>query len=163
MAVLRQPLLIDDELVELISSFIYLSYLLNWQRDHNKAIGRRLVVDWTTFRKNKSFFTTPRSYMGLERRLFHYRALPAMLYGCDTWALTKAVEDRLAKAQRYMVRQMVSVRLRNRWTFTRLCGVIKLNDIVESAHRRKWRVAVKGGSDGRDALDLCAHPLDLGR
>ena len=90
-----------------MTSFIYLGQLVNWPRDHNKEISRRLAAGWATFSKYVTFFTAPRIPMRLKRRLFHQCVLPAMLYGCETWALTKATEDRLAKAQRRMERHIL--------------------------------------------------------
>uniref|UniRef100_A0A914WS31 Endonuclease-reverse transcriptase n=1 Tax=Plectus sambesii TaxID=2011161 RepID=A0A914WS31_9BILA len=87
--------------------------------------------------------------MRLKRRLFHQCVLLAMLYGCETWALTKATEDRLAKAQRQMERRILRVQLRDRRPNTLLRGITKLHDIVECARRRKWRFAAKVA-----ALDL---------
>ena len=139
----RQPLFINGEPVELVSSFIYLGQLINWPRDHGREVGRRLAAGWAAFRKNKAFFTAPRVPMRLKRRLFNQCVLPAMIYGCECWALTKAAEDRLAKAQRRMERQMVGVRLRDRWSIPRLRGATKVEDIVECARRRKWRFAAK--------------------
>uniref|UniRef100_A0A914WBV8 Endonuclease-reverse transcriptase n=1 Tax=Plectus sambesii TaxID=2011161 RepID=A0A914WBV8_9BILA len=131
------------ETIERVTSFIYLGQLVNWPRDHNKEISRRLAAGWATFSKFATFFTAPRIAMRLKRRLFHQCVLPAMLYGCETWALTKAMEDRLAKAQRRMERRILRVRLRDRRPNTLLRGITKLHDIVECARRRKWRFAAK--------------------
>uniref|UniRef100_A0A914XNF3 Endonuclease-reverse transcriptase n=1 Tax=Plectus sambesii TaxID=2011161 RepID=A0A914XNF3_9BILA len=89
------------------------------------------------------FFTAPHIQMKLKQQLFHQCVLLSMLYGCETWALTEATEDRLAKGQRRMERRILRVRLRDRRTNTWLRSVTKLNDIVECARRRKWRFAAK--------------------
>uniref|UniRef100_A0A914URR5 Reverse transcriptase n=1 Tax=Plectus sambesii TaxID=2011161 RepID=A0A914URR5_9BILA len=139
----QHRLYLCGETIERVTSFIYLGQLVNWPRDHNKEISRRLAAGWATFSKFATFFTAPRITMRLKQRLFHQCVLPAMLYGCETWALTKAMEDRLAKAQRRMERRILRVRLRDRRPNTLLRGITKLHDIVECARRRKWRFAAK--------------------
>uniref|UniRef100_A0A914WDM7 Uncharacterized protein n=1 Tax=Plectus sambesii TaxID=2011161 RepID=A0A914WDM7_9BILA len=81
--------------------------------------------------------------MRLKQRLFHQCILLAMLYGCETWALTKAMEDHLAKAQHWMERCILRVQLRDQQPNALLRGITKLHDIIECARRRKWRFAAK--------------------
>uniref|UniRef100_A0A1I7YUQ7 Endonuclease-reverse transcriptase n=1 Tax=Steinernema glaseri TaxID=37863 RepID=A0A1I7YUQ7_9BILA len=69
--------------------------------------------------------------------------LPAMLYGCETWALTKSAKKKLAAAQRKMERQMAGVTILDRRTNEWLQGVTKVIDVVEAAAARKWRFAWK--------------------
>uniref|UniRef100_A0A914WIP8 Endonuclease-reverse transcriptase n=1 Tax=Plectus sambesii TaxID=2011161 RepID=A0A914WIP8_9BILA len=81
-----------------------------------------------------------------------------MLYGCETWALTKTMEVRLTKTQCRMERRILRVRLRDRRPNTWLQGVTKLNDIVECARRRKRHSAAKVA-----ALDPRDEDLDARR
>ena len=81
--------------------------------------------------------------MKLKRHLFNSCIVPAILYGSETWALTKAAEKRLATAERRMERYAIGIRLIDRKTNEWIRGVTKFADIVEAARRRKWRWAKK--------------------
>ena len=45
----------------------------------------------------------------LKNKLYNQCVLPAMTYASETWTLTKALERRLAAAQRNMEKVMISV------------------------------------------------------
>ncbi|EYC18710.1 hypothetical protein Y032_0026g1321 [Ancylostoma ceylanicum] len=68
-----------------------------------------------------------------------------MLYGAETWVLTKGAELKLASAQRRMERSMIVVRLLDEKSNTCLRGVTKIKDVITSAAERKqaygWKLA----------------------
>ncbi|EYB93296.1 hypothetical protein Y032_0184g996 [Ancylostoma ceylanicum] len=64
--------------------------------------------------------------------------ITAMLYGAETWVLTKAAEHKLAAAQRRMERRMVGIRLSDKKTNAWLRGVTNVKDVIASAVERKW-------------------------
>ncbi|KAK0417896.1 hypothetical protein QR680_013267 [Steinernema hermaphroditum] len=82
-------------------------------------------------------------YICWKRRLHDQCILPAMLYGCETWALTQAAQRKLAAGQRRMERRVVGVRLLDKKSNDWLRGVTKFTDVVEAAKKRKWNYAWK--------------------
>uniref|UniRef100_A0A914W7U0 Reverse transcriptase domain-containing protein n=1 Tax=Plectus sambesii TaxID=2011161 RepID=A0A914W7U0_9BILA len=62
----RHQLHLCGKPIERVTSFIYLGQLLNWPRDHNKEISRRLAAGWAAFNKCKLFFTVLRIQMKLK-------------------------------------------------------------------------------------------------
>ncbi|EYB97056.1 hypothetical protein Y032_0143g2362 [Ancylostoma ceylanicum] len=76
--------------------------------------------------------------MKWKRELFNMCILPAMLYGAETWVLTKAAERKLASAQRAMERRMIGIRLLDKKTNAWIRGVTKIKDAVNTAKERKW-------------------------
>ena len=74
----------------------------------------------------------------IKRRFFHICVMPALLYGCETWALTKAHEERLRKTERRMERQMLGLRLNNKVSNTVIRERTQLKDVVAEARKRKW-------------------------
>uniref|UniRef100_A0A914XTB0 Reverse transcriptase domain-containing protein n=1 Tax=Plectus sambesii TaxID=2011161 RepID=A0A914XTB0_9BILA len=83
--------------------------------------------------KYKHFLMAPAIAMKLKRRLFNMVIVPTMLYGAETWALTKQAETRLATTQRRMERRMIGVRLLDHCPNEWLRGVTKVVDIVKAA------------------------------
>uniref|UniRef100_A0A914UYA0 Endonuclease-reverse transcriptase n=1 Tax=Plectus sambesii TaxID=2011161 RepID=A0A914UYA0_9BILA len=88
--------------------------------------------------------------MKLKRRLFNMVIIPTMLYGAETWALTKQAETRLATTQRRMECRMIGVRLLDHRSNEWLRGVTKVVDIVKAARRRKWQWARKVATMSND-------------
>ena len=134
---------ISGEPIEEVNEFVYLGQLVSLPRDHYTEIKRRVQASWNAYRKYKHFLTAPAIAMKLKRRLFNMVIVPTMLYGAETWALTKQAETRLATTQRRMERRMIGVRLLDHRSNEWLRGVTKVVDIVKAARRRKWQWARK--------------------
>ncbi|TKR73976.1 hypothetical protein L596_021211 [Steinernema carpocapsae] len=143
MAAEEAHILLDGEPIEQVPSFIYLGQAIQTRRDPSKEIGRRISSGWNVFRKYGPFLSSASVQMRLKRRLFNQCILPAMLYGCETWATTKEARKKLAVAQRRMERRMAGVRLIDKRSNAWLRGVTKLKDVTETANRRKWSFAWK--------------------
>ncbi|TKR57766.1 hypothetical protein L596_030422 [Steinernema carpocapsae] len=99
-------ILLDGEAIEQVTSFVYLGQAIQVRRDPCKEIGRRISSGWNAFRKYGPFLTSRSVQMRWKRRLFNQCILPALLYGCESWALTQAARKKLAVAQRRMERRM---------------------------------------------------------
>ncbi|KAE9552663.1 hypothetical protein FO519_004142 [Halicephalobus sp. NKZ332] len=69
--------------------------------------------------------------MSLKRHLIEQCIKPAILYGCETWALTKVAGLKLIRGQRRIERAILGIRLSDKvnWTI--------------SAMKRKWKFATK--------------------
>jgi len=62
-----------------------------------------------------------------------------MTYGCETWKLTKQVENLLRVAQRAMERAILGITLRDRKRSTWIREKTKVKDIVQVVKQQKWR------------------------
>ncbi|TKR59886.1 hypothetical protein L596_029494 [Steinernema carpocapsae] len=98
-------ILLDGEAIQQVTSFVYLGQAIQVRRDPCKEIGRRISSGWNAFRKYGPFLTSRSVQMRWKRRLFNQCILPALLYGCESWALTQAARKKLAVAQRRMERR----------------------------------------------------------
>lgn len=137
------PLKIDGETIEEVTEFIYLGQLISYPRDHSREIRRRIQAGWSAFWKYRILFNARSIAMRQKRKLFNMCVAPSVLYGAETWALTKAAEKRLATAQRRMERRMIGARLLDKISNDRLRGITKVQDFVQAARQRKWRWAGK--------------------
>ncbi|EYC43695.1 hypothetical protein Y032_0483g2288 [Ancylostoma ceylanicum] len=124
--------------LERVKSFVYLEQKISLNRDFSEEIVRRIRAGWNCFHRFDKFLTSRTVEMKYKRASFNMCILPAMLYGAETWVLSKSAERKLACAQRRMERLMVGVRLLDKETNAWLCGVTKVKDAVSSARERKW-------------------------
>uniref|UniRef100_A0A914WUD7 Reverse transcriptase domain-containing protein n=1 Tax=Plectus sambesii TaxID=2011161 RepID=A0A914WUD7_9BILA len=144
------PIKICGEAIERVDEFVYLGQLISFPRDLMREIRRRIQAGWNAFRKYRQFFTTQKIAMKHKRRLFNMYIVPSILYGVETWALTKAAETRLATTQRQMERRMIGARLIDHISNEPLRGITKIRDLVQTARQRKWRWARKVAVMSRD-------------
>ena len=89
--------------------------------------------------------------MKVHANLFSSMVMPAMLYGSETWSLTKAEENSLSVTQRAMERRMLGISIRDRIPNEVLRERSGLHDIVVESRRRKmqWAGHVARMHDGR--------------
>jgi hypothetical protein len=138
-----RALLLNGQQIEQVSNFIYLGQKFTFPTDHNGEIGRRIRSGWASFNKVYPLLTNKKVPMQIKRRYFNLCIVPAILYGCATWALTKKTEKRLAVCQRSMERRMLGIRLKDKKKISWIRKKTGLNDIVVMFRKRKWFYASK--------------------
>uniref|UniRef100_A0A1I7Y6G3 Reverse transcriptase domain-containing protein n=1 Tax=Steinernema glaseri TaxID=37863 RepID=A0A1I7Y6G3_9BILA len=106
-----KELLIHNEPIDLVSSFKYLGQTLAWPRNHTKEISQRISAGWGVYAKYKDFLSSRRVPIEMKKKLVELCVKPAILYGCETWSLTKSAWIRIRSAQRRMERRMLGLRL----------------------------------------------------
>ena len=69
------------------------------ETDMGNEINRRIQAGWKSFNEHKIILkiNIPNSS---KKKLYYQCVLPAMTYASETWTLTKALELRLAAAQK---------------------------------------------------------------
>ena len=79
--------------------------------------------------------------MCLKKKIYDQCIEPAIIYGCQTWAVTKRMQDRLKVTQRSMERYMIEITKldlkRNEWARNQT----GLNDIIARIKQLKWQWA----------------------
>nr|CDJ92556.1 RNA-directed DNA polymerase (reverse transcriptase) domain containing protein [Haemonchus contortus] len=129
-----QQLKANGEEIELVSPFIYLGQLVCFPQYRGQEVNRRISAAWSISRKVRALLRSQMTPTTTKRHFFHKCVLPTPVYGCETWALTKAAEDRIRRCQRRTERQMLGLRLLSNAV---LRGT-KLKDAVVEARKRKW-------------------------
>ena len=76
-----------------------------------------------------------------EKSVQSVRIQAAMAYGCQTWALTKRMEDRLKTTQRSMERAMLGITRRDRRTNEWIRQQSGVQDIIVRIKQLKWQWA----------------------
>lgn len=81
--------------------------------------------------------------MKLKKRLVEQCIKPAVLYGCETWALTKTAAMKLIRGQRRLERAMLGIRISDRISSKSIRKRTGLSDWITCALIRKWNFAAK--------------------
>lgn len=126
--------------VETVDKYIYLGQLINMHSDKTEEVNRRLVAGWSTFNNVRNIMTG-KLPMHLKRKVFNQCVLPTLTYGCQTWALTKRLRDRLQVTQRNMERTMLGIKRIDRRTNEWIRSNTKVRDVMETVKDLKWKWA----------------------
>ena len=82
---------IDNELIEEVEEYKYLGQVVDPSQNMETEINARIRAAWSSFGKNKEIFTDKEIPLCLKRKLYNQCVLPTLTYGCETWAITKAI------------------------------------------------------------------------
>ena len=87
-------------MIEEVQSHVFLGQRVSLvETDMANEINKRIQAGWKSFNDHKIVLKSsiPNS---LKKKLYNPCVLPAMTYASETWTLTKALERRLAVAQK---------------------------------------------------------------
>lgn len=88
-----------------------------------------------TIMKNKDY------RISIKRKVFNMCILPILTYGCQTWAATEKMSQKLITCQRGMERSILGYTKRDRKRATEIREVTKLEDVTRKAKTLKWKWA----------------------
>ena len=100
--------------LEKVDEYVYLGQTVSMAKNRqDKEIERRTRLGWVAFGKLSDVFkgNIP---MNLKRRTFEQCVLPVMVYGSETWTLTRQNIHKLQFTQRAMERAVLGISVRDR-------------------------------------------------
>ena len=71
-----------------------------------------MKAGWSVFGKYREIFLDRHLPMSLERRFSNQYVLSVVIYGCQTWSLTKVFVKKLETSQQAMERKVLNVKLK---------------------------------------------------
>ncbi|EYC17888.1 hypothetical protein Y032_0029g1939 [Ancylostoma ceylanicum] len=135
----EMPITLEDEAIEEVGSYVDLGQEVNTSNDLTCEILRRRKTGWLKFNEEKEVLL---SKIDPKRNaeIFNTTVLPAMIYGCETWAPTKVEERKLETTVRAMERAMLRISLRDRTTNEEIRTRTGIRDITQEIRksRIKW-------------------------
>lgn len=132
---------IGEMTVEYVDEYIYLGQIISPDETIEKELERRIVNGWKRYWSLKEVFKDKQLHSKTKGKLFNTCVLPVLMYGSQTWALTKATTSHLACCQRAMERSMIGVRKTDRLRNTLIRNRTKVQDIAIKIRRHKWKWA----------------------
>ena len=138
MVVDNTPINLNNALIENAQGYVYLGqYYSIKEKNQDKEIQRRIMAGWAAYAKHWDIFKSNLAIC-LKRQVYNSRVVPAMIYGSETWTLTKQAQNKLAAAQTNMERSMLNITYKYRniniWVRERT----KVIDITNSVRKMKW-------------------------
>ena len=79
--------------------------------------------------------------MSLRRKVFDQCVLTTIVYGAETWKMTKEMTQKLVTTQRAMERKMLHLSLKDKIRHTEIRKKTKVQDIMTKIKAAKWKWA----------------------
>ena len=129
-----------DGVIAEVQQFCYLGDVLDSEGGSERAAKARVSCAWMRWRELSSLLCNPGIPLHQRARVYGACIRSTMLYGSETWATTRQVEDILIKCDRRMVRRMCNVRLSDRVATDELLGRCRLVELemVMTRRRLNW-------------------------
>ena len=128
---------IEDEIIGTVEEYVYLGQIIKPTPDHTREIKRRIGMGWSAFGKVSSIMKS-KMPLSLKRRVYNQNVLPVIIYGSETWSVTKRLEQKLRTAQRGMERIMLGITWKDKKRASWIRQQTKVEDILCAIKKRKW-------------------------
>ena len=119
---------------------MYLGQLVTMKGDKTEEIKRRITAGWRAFAKYKDILKS-KMPMCLKKKVYNQCIQAAITYGCQTWAVTQRMQERLRVTQRSMERVMIGVTRRDKKTNVWIRQQTGLQDVITRIKQLKWQWA----------------------
>ena len=103
------PLQIEQEPVGKVEQFQYLGSMVTADARCNVEIKRRIGIAKTAFRKMGHLLTNSHLRLNTRKRAVKTYVWSTLLYGCETWTVSKEMEKRLEAMEMWCWRRMLKI------------------------------------------------------
>lgn len=136
--------------IKYVNEYTYLGQNICFANQTLNEVERRIKKAWSKYWSLKHVFKA-KLPLTLKKKAMDSCVLPTLLYGCQTWVLSRAIIKKLQVTQRAMERSMLNIKLRDRHRNTSIRQRTKIIDAARQACQLKWRWAGHAArcSDGR--------------
>ena len=134
----REKIVVDGEEVDDIEEFTYLGAIVDKEGGGSKDIMHRLQKARGAFQRLRRVRAARGIGKRTKIRLFKPLVWPVLLYGCETWQITKHDERKLNSFQCQCLRRLLRTRWQQRMTTKRVAELAEINDISCEVRRRRW-------------------------
>ena len=148
---MRGDILVGGGVVGVVTKFCYLGDVLDSEGGAERAVRARVAAAWGKWREISGLLLNKCIALARRGMVFDVCIRSMILYGGETWALTKRLESVLVGCDRRMFRYMAMVTRQDRVCsedVARRCGV----GMLESALLRR-RLGWFGHMERRDERD----------
>ena len=134
------PTRIRGHTIEYVDKYIYLGQRISFRNQSTSEVDRRIKIAWGRYWSLKHIFKA-KLPPKVKKKAMDTTVLPTLLYGCQNWALSKKIINKLQVFQRAMERSMLDIRLRDRVKNEYMRRKTNIIDAAKLACQLKWRWA----------------------
>ena len=130
---------VEGEQFDVVSKFCYLGDMLDSSGGAELAATTRMQSGWNKFRELSPLLSSRAPSLWMKGRVFDACIRRCMLYGSETWPMTKDTEDIIVGADKRMVRNMCGESLRSRKTDAKLRTLLGLEEVTDVLRSKRLR------------------------
>ena len=112
----RIKITVDGAEIDQVRNFSYLGHLITEDGRCDEEIRRRIGIAKTAFLKMNAILTTPRIPLQTRMRILYCYIWSTLLYGAETWTISKLMRDRLKAFEMWCYRKMLMIKWSDRIT-----------------------------------------------
>jgi hypothetical protein len=153
----EDKLKVGESEVEEVESFTYLGASVTKDGGGTADIKKRVALASAQFKRLSNIWQASDISKKTKTSLFKSLVLSVLLYGCETWKLTKGEEEKLDIFQTKCLRRIFKIRWREHVTNKTVLEMAGTERISEEVRRRRWNWI--GHVLRKDRTDDCAVAL----
>ena len=132
----QPPLQVYGNSINHVSDFRYLGSMM---ASSASDLKRRKSLAWTAFWKLQRLWRNPNLPISTKVRLFDTTCVTILLYGCESWVISKAMEDKINAFGTSCYRIMLNIKRIDRVTNVSIYNLTKTTPLVERARARQLK------------------------
>jgi hypothetical protein len=127
--------------VEVVRSFTYLGSEMKAEGGSESEIIRRIALAGSVFNKLQKMFKRHDIKLKIKLRVFNTCVIPVLIYGCESWSVTKVMENKLNAAENKWLRRILRISYREHVTNEDVRGRTQQPLISDTIRRRRMKWA----------------------
>ena len=125
--------------IEKVNEYTYLGQIMAFNDRSNKILEVRIKKAWRNFWALKQFYKSKKLSVTAKTKILETCTIPALLYGAQTWTLTKRQIKKLQATQRRMERSILNLKLKDKVSIKKIRQKTKLKDVGYLAKKLKFK------------------------
>lgn len=135
----EESIIINGVPIEYVKEYTYLGQKISMSDIMSKEIDTRVGNAWRCYWRLKEIMKNKEIKMSVKSKLYNTCVLPVLTYGCQTWALTKALTKKLETCQTAMERSMLNLRKSDRVRNKTIRNRTKIQNVTTRVRKLKWQ------------------------
>ena len=138
----------DGGILRQVEAFKYLGGMVSEDGGMELAVRTRIGLAWKKWRDLAGVMNDRKMPRRAKTRVYTTVIRPVMLYGAETWAVTKREMNKLEVAEMKMLRRILGVSMRDRWKnedIRKELGVCKISEKIKEIRLRWYGHIVRAG------------------
>jgi hypothetical protein len=132
------PLMIDDEIVEEVGTFTYLGSVVTNTGGADEDVENRIRLANVAYGALREIWSTNNISRRLKLQIFNSNVKSVLLYGCETWKVTKSVTNKVQVFINRCLRKICGIYYPETISNEDLYRLTDQTTVATEIGRRKW-------------------------
>ena len=100
---------LEEKVIEVVRKFVYLGSEMKAEGGADSEIKRRIALAGSTFNKLQKIMKRHDVKLEIKLRILNSCVIPVLIYGCESWDITKAMEKKLNATENKWLRRILRI------------------------------------------------------